>query len=191
MDAAFRAASLIRESKRSGSSACDCAFVSARANASLRSAAFSCEMLSSTFFAAERFFGSERDSFFAFFIVAMQAGRFAGGKSSRVLRFWGAQAASLSFSAACEKLSKAQFQYLFQCSGVASASCQRPQASSLRSPEAANRVALPKPRAHRQLWFCGEHQRRRPGRFQVAHFFETGLFEPTLDFIKAESVAAL
>ncbi len=45
--------------------------------------------------------------------------------------------------------------------------------------------------AHRQLWFRGQYQRRRTGRFQVAHFFETGLFEPTLDFIKAESVAAL
>jgi len=42
-------------------------------------------MLSSTFFAAERFFGRGRDSFFAFFIGCMKAVRSTGEKPIRAI----------------------------------------------------------------------------------------------------------
>src|SRR6266568_1422684 len=39
--------------------------------------------------------------------------------------------------------------------------------------------------------FCRQNEWRRPGRFQLANFFEPGVFEPVFDFVKTESVAAL
>ncbi len=41
------------------------------------------------------------------------------------------------------------------------------------------------------LWFCREDERRCTGRFQLADFFESGFFQPALDFVEAESVALL
>src|SRR5438552_18946059 len=41
------------------------------------------------------------------------------------------------------------------------------------------------------LRFRRENQRGRPGRFQLANFFEPGVFEPVFDFVKTESVAVL
>jgi len=41
------------------------------------------------------------------------------------------------------------------------------------------------------LRFGRENEWRRPGRFQLANFFESGVFEPTFDFVEAERVTFL
>src|ERR1043166_9508574 len=84
MEAAFVAASSTSESRRPESVTFNWAFVNARANASLRNAAFSCDTLSSTCFKGDGRFCGERDFFFAFFIPAIKAAEFAHEKLKRM-----------------------------------------------------------------------------------------------------------